>query len=166
MQLNRKDTNASSAALDPVVLGFACNWCGYAAADQAGMSKIQYPPNIKLVRVMCLGTVDPHFIMNAFARGFDGVILLGCHIGECHYVSGNKNAQLIVERAKKILSILGLGEGRLRMEEVSAGEAPKFAAVIKEFVQELKALGPNPLRIGSPESEEIGMIPSRNGSRS
>jgi coenzyme F420-reducing hydrogenase delta subunit len=135
-----------SKEYEPIVLGLACNWCGYAAADQAGMAKIQYPTNIKLARVMCLGTVDPHLMIKAFTRGFDGVILIGCHIGECHYVSGNKNALLVVERIKKILDIIGLQGGRLKIEEVSAGEAPKFARVVKEFIEELKALGPSPLR--------------------
>jgi coenzyme F420-reducing hydrogenase delta subunit len=85
-------------------------------------------------------------MIKAFTRGFDGVILIGCHIGECHYVSGNKNALLVVERIKKILDIIGLQGGRLKIEEVSAGEAPKFARVVKEFIEELKALGPSPLR--------------------
>ncbi len=141
-----EDANISPEEFEPIVLGLACNWCGYAAADQAGMAKIQYPTNIKLARVMCLGTVDPYLVMNAFHKGFDGVILIGCHIGECHYVSGNKNALSVVERIKKILDIIGLQEGRLRIEEVSAGEAPKFAKVVKEFVEELKVLGPSPLR--------------------
>ncbi|MDH7500553.1 MAG: hydrogenase iron-sulfur subunit, partial [candidate division NC10 bacterium] len=126
-QTEKRDSRPFRSDAEPMVLGFACNWCGYAAADQAGMSKIQYPPNIRLLRVMCLGTVDPQLILDAFAKGFDGVILFGCHLGECHYVSGNQNALLVVERVKKILRILGLGEGRLRMEEVSAGEAPRFA---------------------------------------
>jgi coenzyme F420-reducing hydrogenase delta subunit len=137
---------ASTEEFEPIVLGLACNWCGYAAADQAGMAKIQYPTNIKLARVMCLGTVDPCLVMNAFTKGFDGVILVGCHIGECHYVSGNKNALLVVERIRKILALIGLQEGRLRIEEVSAGEAPKFAKVVKEFIGQLKVLGPSPLR--------------------
>lgn len=141
-----EDANISPTEFEPIVLGLACNWCGYAAADQAGMAKIQYPTNIKLARVMCLGTVDAYLIMNAFHKGFDGVVLIGCHIGECHYVSGNKNALSVAERMKRILDILGLQEGRLRIEEVSAGEAPKFAKVVKEFVEELKVLGPSPLR--------------------
>lgn len=141
-----EDSNTSSFKFEPIVLGLACNWCGYAAADQAGMSKIPYPTNIKLARLMCLGTVDPYLIMNAFTRGFDGVILIGCHVGECHYVSGNENAILVVERVKEVLSIIGLREKRLRIDEVSAGEAPKFAMVVKEFIEELKPLGPNPLR--------------------
>lgn len=138
---------------EPIILGLACNWCGYAAADQAGMSKLQYPTNIKLARVMCLGTVDLRLILDAFSKGFDGVILIGCHIGECHYVSGNKNALLVVERAKKILEILGLGDERIRIEEASAGEAPKFAKVVKEFTEAVKPLGPNPLRIGKKGGE-------------
>jgi F420-non-reducing hydrogenase iron-sulfur subunit len=159
MKRNTKDLNASTADYtEPKVLGFACNWCGYAAADQAGMSKIQYPAYLKLLRVMCLGTVDLSLLMNAFAKGFDGVILFGCHLGECHYVSGNKNAQVVVERCKKLLNILGLGEARLRIEETSAGEAPKFAALAREFVQEIRAMGPNPLRMIAPRPREVEVV--------
>ncbi|MBL6990192.1 MAG: hydrogenase iron-sulfur subunit [Bacteriovoracaceae bacterium] len=131
---------------EPDILGLACNWCGYAGADQAGMNKLQYPANIKLMRVMCLGRIDTTLVLEAFRKKFDGVMLVGCHIGDCHYVSGNKNAVLVVERLKSILSILGVEPQRLRIEEVSGGEGPKFAVVTKEFTAELKELGPSPLR--------------------
>ena len=131
---------------EPDILGFACNWCGYAGADSAGMNKFQYPTNIKLVRVMCLGRVDPSFMLRAFEEGYDGVILVGCHIGDCHYVSGNKNAVDVVDNVKGILNKMGVGENRLRLEEVSSAEGPKFAKVINEFHGELKAMGPNPIK--------------------
>lgn len=163
---NMEDSINLNEDFEPIVIGFACNWCGYAAADQAGMSKIQYPTNIKLARVMCLGTVDPYLIINAFTRGFDGVMLIGCHIGECHYVSGNKNAAWVVERLKKILNIVGLREERLRIEEASAGEAPKFARVVKDFIQQLKPLGPNPLRrTGLREEEQKTATSNRDAMR-
>ena len=151
MREKMRNSESQSQGYEPLILGFACNWCGYAAADQAGMSKIQYPTNIKLLRVMCLGRVDPYLVTRAFLKGFDGVMLIGCHIGECHYVSGNKNAVLVVERIKEVLDTVGLGKERLRLDEASAGEAPKFAAVVKEFIQELRPLGPNPLRAFAPK---------------
>ena len=134
-------------SFEPDILGFACNWCGYAGADQAGSNKMQYPANIKLVRVMCMGRVDTTLILEGFRKGFDGVILIGCHIGDCHYVSGNKNAVLVVDRLKGIMRFLGIDPGRLKLEWVSAGEGPIFVKVVKQFVEELKELGPSPLAI-------------------
>lgn len=134
-------------SFEPDILGFACNWCGYAGADQAGTNKMQYPVNIKLLRVMCLGRVDMTLLLEAFKKGFDGVILIGCHIGDCHYVSGNKNAVLVVERLKGILHFLGIEPERLRLEWVSAGEGPIFVKVVKHFVNEIKELGPSPLAL-------------------
>jgi len=136
-------------SFEPDVLGFACNWCGYAGADQAGMNKMQYPANIKLLRVMCLGRVDTNLVLEAFQKGFDGIMLVGCHIGDCHYISGNKNAVLVVERLKNILHYLGIEPERLRIEEVSGGEGPLFVKVVTEFTEELKKLGPSPLTISS-----------------
>lgn len=131
---------------EPDILGFACNWCGYAGADGAGQGKLEYPSNVKLMRVMCLGRVDSTFMLEAFEKGFDGVILVGCHIGDCHYVSGNKNAVEVAGNVKRILDLLGLGGARLRIEEVSSAEGPKFAAVVREFYEELVKMGPNPLK--------------------
>jgi coenzyme F420-reducing hydrogenase delta subunit len=136
-------------SFEPDVLGFACNWCGYAGADQAGMNKMQYPANIKLLRVMCLGRVDTNLVLEAFQKGFDGIMLVGCHIGDCHYISGNKNAVLVVERLRNILHYLGIEPERLRIEEVSGGEGPLFVKVVTEFIEELKELGPSPLTITS-----------------
>ena len=136
-------------SFEPDVLGFACNWCGYAGADQAGMNKMQYPANIKLLRVMCLGRVDTNLVLEAFQKGFDGIMLVGCHIGDCHYISGNKNAVLVVERLRNILHYLGIEPERLRIEEVSGGEGPLFVKVVTEFIEELKELGPSPLTISS-----------------
>jgi coenzyme F420-reducing hydrogenase delta subunit len=134
-------------SFEPEILGFACNWCGYAGADQAGMNKMQYPTNIKLLRVMCLGQVDSTLVLKAFRKGFDGIMLVGCHIGDCHYVSGNKNAAIVVEQLKNILHYLGIEPERLRLEEVSGGEGPLFAKVVTEFVEALRTLGPSPLVI-------------------
>jgi len=143
-------------SFEPDVLGFACNWCGYAGADQAGMNKMQYPANIKLLRLMCLGRVDTTLLLEAFRKGFDGVLLVGCHIGDCHYVSGNKNAFIVVEQMKNILHYLGIEPERLRIEEVSGGEGPLFVKVVKEFIEELKALGSTPLLTGGVvDTEEV-----------
>ena len=136
-------------SFEPEILGFACNWCGYAGADQAGMNKMQYPTNIKLLRVVCLGQVDTALVLDAFRKGFDGIMLVGCHIGDCHYVSGNENAVVVVEQLKKILHYLGIEPERLRIEEVSGGEAPVFVRVVTQFVDELKELGRSPLAASS-----------------
>ena len=136
-------------SFEPDILGFACNWCGYAGADQAGANKMQYPANIKLLRVMCLGRVDTNLVLEAFQKGFDGVMLIGCHIGDCHYVSGNKNAVLVVDRLKNILHFLGIESERLKLEEVSAGEGPLFVKVVTKYVEELKRLGPSPLAMSN-----------------
>jgi len=148
-------------SFEPDVLGFACNWCGYAGADQAGMNKMQYPANIKLLRVMCLGRVDTNLVLEAFQKGFDGIMLVGCHIGDCHYISGNKNAVLVVERLKNILHYLGIEPERLRIEEVSGGEGPLFVKVVTEFTEELKKLGPSPLTISNVADSSDNVIESK-----
>ena len=148
-------------SFEPDVLGFACNWCGYAGADQAGMNKMQYPANIKLLRVMCLGRVDTNLVLEAFQKGFDGIMLVGCHIGDCHYISGNKNAVLVVERLRNILHYLGIESERLRIEEVSGGEGPLFVKVVTEFIEELKELGPSPLTISSVAAAGGNVIESK-----
>ncbi len=130
----------------PEILAFLCNWCSYAGADLAGTSRISYPANVRSVRVMCSGRVEPSFILNAFMNGMDGVLVSGCHPGDCHYISGNLNAEKNVESTKKILDLLGLGSKRLRLEWVSASEGQRFANVITDFTSLLKRMGPNPLQ--------------------
>jgi len=131
---------------EPEILAFTCNWCSYAGADLAGTSRIQYPSNVKIVRVMCSGRVDPVFIFKAFEMGIDGVLVSGCHPGDCHYISGNLKAEKKVENAKKILDVLGLGSDRLRLEWISASEGEKFASVIRDFTEQLIKIGHNPLK--------------------
>ncbi len=130
---------------EPQILAFACNWCSYAGADLAGISRKQYPPNIRIIRVMCSGRVEPIFILNAFENGADGVMITGCHIGDCHYKSGNKLAEVMVKKTKELISMLGIGAERLRLEWISASEGQKFASAVADFTQELHKLGPNPL---------------------
>lgn len=137
----------------PQILAFLCNWCSYAGADLAGTSRISYPPNVRSIRVMCSGRVDASFVIGAFKEGVDGVLVSGCHPGDCHYISGNLNAEKMVKSVKKLLELLGIGSQRLRLEWISASEGQKFAKTIKEFTSTLERLGPNPLKIA--ESAEI-----------
>jgi F420-non-reducing hydrogenase iron-sulfur subunit len=132
---------------EPKIVGFLCNWCSYAGADLAGVSRLHYPPNIRVIRVMCSGRVDPSFILEAFRQGADGVLIAGCHLpSDCHYVSGNFKAQRRVLMTKALLEKMGIEPERLRLEWISAAEGGKFAEVIKQMTNELKRLGPNPLK--------------------
>jgi len=138
----------TDAGFKPKIVGFLCNWCSYAGADLAGVSRIQYPPNLRVVRVMCSGRVHPAFILEAFRNGADGILVAGCHPGDCHYISGNHKAENRVLMLKKTLEQLGLEPERLRLEWVSASEGDRFAMVIKDMTKELTKLGPSPLRVG------------------
>ena len=131
---------------EPRIVGFMCNWCGYAGADLAGTSRLSYPTNIRIIRVMCSGRVEPIFILNAFENGADGVLVAGCHPGDCHYRSGNQHAEKRIEKTKKLLDMLGIGSDRLRLEWISAAEGEKFASVIKDFTEKLRSKGPSPLK--------------------
>jgi len=133
----------------PRIVGLLCNWCSYAGADLAGVSRIQYPPTLRIVRVMCSGRVDPVFILEAFRNGADGVLVAGCHPGDCHYLAGNFKSQRRVILLKKVLEQFGLEPERLRLEWVSASEGDRFATVIKDMTQEIRKLGPSPLRARS-----------------
>ena len=127
------------------VVAFLCNWCSYAGADLAGLSRFQYPPTIRIIRVMCSGRVDPVLVLKAFEEGADGVLVGGCHIGDCHYISGNLQTKERMENLIRSLEILGLEKGRLRLEWVSAGEGQKFQQVVFDFTKKLQELGPSPL---------------------
>ena len=127
---------------EPKIVGFLCNWCSYAGADLAGVSRIQYPPNIRIIRVMCSGRVDPAFILEAFKDGADGVLVAGCHLpSDCHYLSGNFKAQRRVTLLKKVLEQFGIEPERLRLEWISASEGDKFATVVKDMTAQIKKLG-------------------------
>lgn len=127
---------------EPTIVAFFCNWCTYTAADLAGTSRMKYPPNVRVVRVMCSGRIDPQFITEAFAQGADGVLIGGCHPGDCHYVEGNYKALRRVTLLRRMLRQMGIEDERLRLEWISASEGEKVARVIKEMVQTLRALGP------------------------
>ena len=130
---------------EPSIVAFCCNWCSYAGADLAGVSRIQYPTNARIIRVMCSGRVEPYFVLKALELGADGVLVAGCHIGDCHYISGNVEAEKRMAATMEVLDKLGLGKGRMRLEWISASEGQKFAATMKDFTEQIRALGPNPL---------------------
>ena len=130
----------------PRIVGFLCNWCSYAGADLAGVSRIQYPPTLRIVRVMCSGRVDLALILEAFRSGADGVLVAGCHPGDCHYVQGNYMMERRFAFLKEAMDQLGIEPERLRLEWISAGEGEKFAALIRDTTQKIKQLGPNPLK--------------------
>ncbi len=132
---------------EPNIIGFLCNWCSYAGADLAGTSRIQYPTNIKIIRVMCSGRIEPVFILESLKKGADGVLISGCHFGECHYKSGNYKANRRIKLLKKYLKEMGVDPNRVRFEFVSASEGHRFADVVREFVEELKKIGPISLQI-------------------
>jgi F420-non-reducing hydrogenase iron-sulfur subunit len=132
---------------EPRIIGFLCNWCSYAGADLAGVSRFQYPPNVRIIRVMCSGRVHPTFILEAFRDGADGVLVAGCHPpNDCHYISGNLKAERRVALLRGLIAQLGLEPERLRLEWISAAEGDKFARVVRDMVADLKKLGPSPLK--------------------
>lgn len=131
---------------EPRIIGFLCNWCSYAGADLAGVSRIQYPPNIRIIRVMCSGRIDPAFVLEAFKDGADGVLVAGCHLpSDCHYISGNFKALRRITLLKEVLQGFGIEPERLRLEWISASEGDKFATVVRDMVETVKKLGPNPI---------------------
>ena len=133
--------NKNNKEFSPKILGFLCNWCGYAGADLAGVSRFQYPPNVRIIRVMCSGRIHPALILDAFNHGSDGVLVCGCHIGDCHYISGNEMAEKRVEKTKQLLELLNIEPERLRLEWVSSAEGAKFADIVKNFTDQLISLG-------------------------
>jgi len=135
------------AEFEPKIIAFACNWCTYAAADLAGTSRIHYPHNVRVVRVMCSGMVDPSYVLRAFEKGADGVIVAGCHHVDCHYIDGPVKCDAMFARLKRLVHTLGLEDERLRRELISTSEGVIFVQVVQEMVELLKKLGPSPFRI-------------------
>ncbi len=133
-------------AFEPLIVGLCCNWCSYAGADLAGVSRMQYPPNIRIVRVMCSGMVHASLVIDALTKGADGVLMCGCHIGDCHYQEGNLKAEKRAEAIRLMLADFGLEEERFRLEWVSAAEGARFAAVVTDFTEQVRRLGPSPYR--------------------
>ncbi len=131
-------------AFDPRIVVFACNWCSYAGADTAGVSRIQHQPHFRMIRVMCSGRIQPAFVLRAFEKGADGVLVSGCHFGDCHYIFGNERAVEQFEKTMNVVKLLGIEEGRLRLEWISAAEGARFAEVIDEFTDQVRSLGRSP----------------------
>jgi F420-non-reducing hydrogenase iron-sulfur subunit len=129
---------------EPKIIGFCCNWCSYAGADLAGTSRTQYPTNVLIIRVMCSGMIHPSNVVDALMQGADGVLICGCHPGDCHYIEGNLKAESRAEGIELMLEDFGLEPERFRLEWVSASEGKKFTEVVTEMVEDLKALGPSP----------------------
>lgn len=127
---------------NPKIIGFLCNWCSYAGSDKAGTAQIAYPPNVNVIRVMCSGRVDPLFVLKAYKQGADGILILACHPGDCHYKEGNYKAVQRHRMLLRVLKQLGIKEQRCRFDYISAGEGDKFVKVITEMVSTIKELGP------------------------
>jgi F420-non-reducing hydrogenase iron-sulfur subunit len=138
--------NGRDVIFEPEITVFTCNYCGYTSVDTAGTLRLQYPPNIKVVRLPCTGKTDVGYILNAFEQGADGVYVVGCSLGNCHHVRGNERGKARVERAKRILDDIGLGSQRLEMIFVSGAMGATFARYAEEMTERIRALGPNPLR--------------------
>jgi F420-non-reducing hydrogenase iron-sulfur subunit len=134
--------NAPTARWQPRIVAFFCNWCTYTAADLAGVSRLKYASNVRVIRLMCSGRVDPQFVLDAFAKGADGVLIGGCHPGDCHYVEGNYKTLRRLKMLTRLLQEFGIEEGRLRLEWISASEGDKVRTVVNDMVEKLKVLGP------------------------
>jgi F420-non-reducing hydrogenase iron-sulfur subunit len=131
---------------EPVILALACNWCSYAGADLAGISRCQYPANVRIIRVMCSGMVHPNLVIEALTKGADGVVMCGCHPGDCHYQEGNLKAERRAEAITLMLQDFGIEEERFKLAWVSASEGPQFAKLMTEFTDQIKRLGPSPYK--------------------
>lgn len=151
-----ENPQGSADGWQPKIVAFFCNWCTYLAADLAGTSRMKYAPNTRVIRVMCSGRVDPQFVLEALAHGADGVLIGGCHPGDCHYQSGNYKALRRFRLLKRMLLDFGLEEERIRLEWISAAEADKLRDVINEMVAQVRALGPAHLEI-PPEDWAVGL---------
>ena len=141
----RKPKQSKQAEFIPNIVAFACNWCSYAGADTAGVSRVQHSPHFRIIRTMCSGRVTPGFVLKALQLGADGVLVSGCHFGDCHYIFGNYKAVEQFDKTKALVKTLGLEDERIRLEWVSAAEGSRWGEVIDEFVDQIKRLGPSPL---------------------
>ncbi len=132
---------------EPRIVAFLCNWCTYTGADLAGTSRLQYPANVRIIRLMCTGAVDPIYVLKALLEGADGVLIGGCHPGDCHYQTGNYKARRRIAVIKRLLKTLGYDEERVWLRWISASEGKLFADTVTEMVASLKQKGPNPLQV-------------------
>ena len=142
---------------EPNILGILCNWCTYAGADLAGTSRTQYPTNVRVIRIMCTGRLDPAFVLKALSVGADGVLVSGCHVGDCHYLAGNFKSRRRVALLRKLIEEYGYDRERLRMTFISDSEGAIWAEVVQDMVNTIKKLGPNPLKqVG--EAGQVGVV--------
>ncbi len=146
----------------PKIVGFLCNWCSYTGADLAGVSRIKSSPNVRIIRTMCSGRVDPTFIFKAFEMGADGVVVMGCHLGDCHYQEGNYKTIRRIPFLKRLMNSFGVDPKRLRLEWVSASEGDRFAEVVNEFTKEIKQLGPLRLTNGTAKNLKSETVSLQN----
>ena len=131
---------------EPLIVTFCCNWCSYAGADNAGVGRRQMPPNFRIIRTMCSARIDPEFILRALSKGADGVMVLGCHPADCHYIGGNYRARRRIALIRLVLEEYGFDPKRLLLQWVSASEGEKFQKTVVDFVDTIKALGPTPVK--------------------
>lgn len=143
---------------EPKIVGFLCNWCSYAGADLAGVSRFQYPPNIRILRVMCSARVEPSIVMEMFLQGADGVFVGGCHLGDCHYIKGNYYAEKRMKLVRKLLEKSDLSPQRFRLEWVSASEGARFAGLMGDFTALIKEIGPSPVAGDDPDRKVMGSL--------
>ncbi|MBI2957380.1 MAG: hydrogenase iron-sulfur subunit [Chloroflexi bacterium] len=137
---------------EPKIVGFLCNWCSYAGADMAGTSRMSYPTNIRIIRVPCSGRIDPLFVAKAFQMGADGVLIAGCHPGDCHYAEGNYHLRRRFALLRPFLDYLGIDKERFRLEWVSASEGKRFTEVVTSFTEQVRRIGPR-VALGGPRAE-------------
>ena len=150
----KKNTKGTAEKWEPKIVAIFCNWCTYLAADLAGTSRIKYAPNVRVVRVMCSGRIDPQFVFEAFAKGADGVLIGGCHPGDCHYQEGNYKALRRYQLLRRVLTGLGIEEDRFRLEWISASEADRLKTAVNDMVAKIRALGPLNLELPEDAFEE------------
>jgi F420-non-reducing hydrogenase iron-sulfur subunit len=139
---------AEGAEFEPRIIVFCCNWCSYAGADLAGVSRLQMPPHFRVIRVMCSARVDPEFVLRAIQKGADGVLVAGCHPADCHYIGGNYRTRRRIALLRILLQQFGYDPDRLKLEWISAGEGEKFQRTMVEFTKTIEEIGPSPMRGG------------------
>ena len=149
-------STAVKLEFEPVIVAFSCNWCSYTGADLAGISRCQYPTNVRIIRVMCSGMVHPNLVIDALANGADGVVVCGCHPGDCHYQDGNLRAERRADAITLMLQDYGIAEERFKLAWVSAAEGPQFARLMADFTQQIKRLGPSPNRTSN--GREVNIV--------
>jgi F420-non-reducing hydrogenase iron-sulfur subunit len=143
------------STFEPNIVGFLCNWCSYAGADLAGVSRIQYPTNLRIIKVMCSGRVEPGMVLEFLEAGADGIMVTGCHIGDCHYITGNLHTKRKFALLQKLLAKTGLEPQRIRLEWNSASEGQRFANLVKEFTEQVRDIGPTPLKAPKPDAAKL-----------